>query len=274
MPELPEVEVIVRGLQPYLTGRTITKIWCGPYSLRQPLPREKLQEWARERRIESITRRGKYIRILLDNGALLLLHLGMTGKLRLVAGDTPLAKHDHASWGLDNGMEFRFNDTRRFGLVQLFTPAELAAGEPLAELGPEPLTPEFSPSYIMGRAVGHRQAVKVFLMDNRQVVGIGNIYACELLFAAGIAPTTPASQLSLAQWEEVVAQARLVLTRAIAAGGSTIADYVNSSGEPGYFQLELKVYGQAGKPCHQCGQPITRAVLGGRATFFCHGCQH
>lgn len=274
MPELPEVEVIVRGLQPHLVGLRIERLWCGHHSLRQPIPESKLNRWVVGQRIAALLRRGKYIRVSLENGALLLVHLGMTGKLRLLAAATPPANHDHLRWGLENGMELRYNDTRRFGVVQVFTPAELAEEDPLAGLGPEPLSSAFSAAQLRQRAEGHRQAVKTFLMDNRNVVGIGNIYACEILFAAGIDPHTPANQLQPGQWQKIARHTRLVLERAIAAGGSTIADFVNSSGEKGYFQLELQVYGQAGQPCRRCGQAITRTVLGGRATFFCHACQH
>lgn len=274
MPELPEVEVITRGLQPYICGRLIEEIRCSHHTLRQPIPQAKLRRWVEGQRIATVSRRGKYIRVMLENEALLLLHLGMTGKLRLVAVGTPPAPHDHLCWRLDNGLELRYNDIRRFGVVQVFTPSELLDRDPLAELGPEPLSPAFSAAYLHGQAANHKQAVKNFLMDNRNVVGIGNIYACETLFAAGIDPNTPANRLTAGQWREIATQARLVLERAIAAGGTTISDYVNSSGEPGYFQLELQVYGQAGKPCRHCGRPITRTVLAGRATFFCHGCQH
>ena len=272
MPELPEVEVVCRGLRPLVMGRTLGRIRISGRPLRLPMPVDLLQRWADGSVVTEVRRRGKYLIIVLDNGARLIVHLGMTGRLGLFPRETPLATHDHLCLGLDNRMELRFNDTRRFGSIQLLTPDQ---DETLhfAGLGPEPLRQEFSAAYLMAKAARRSQPLKNFLMDSRVVVGIGNIYASEIAHEAMIAPTRPAKKVSRQEWQTIVEQTKWVLNRAIAAGGSTIANFVDSSGQPGYFQLELKVYGQAGKPCRRCGAPIVKETLAGRATFFCGACQ-
>lgn len=272
MPELPEVEVVCRGLLPHLKGRTIKKIKLSSQKLRLPLPRKLLQRWVVEAVVVAVRRRAKFCVIELDNGARLVFHLGMTGRLGLFQAASALIKHDHCSCAMDNGMALRFNDVRRFGSVQVVSP-DAEEEDLFAGLGPEPFAREFAADYAMKRAAGRQQPVKNFLMDNRVVVGIGNIYASEILFEAGISPVRPAREVSMGEWEQVVRQARAVLKRAIQAGGSTISDFVNSSGQPGYFQLQLKVYGRAGQPCMICGGAITKEVLAGRATFFCEHCQ-
>ena len=181
--------------------------------------------------------------------------------------------HDHLRLQLDSGSEIRFNDIRRFGSVQVFTKDELAAIDPFADLGPEPFWREFSPACLTEKAGRRSQPVKNFLMDNRVVVGIGNIYANEILFAAGINPSKPVNTVNSKQWKRVVAASREVLNKAIACGGTTISDFVNPDGGQGYFQCELAVYGRAGKPCRQCATPIRRTVMAGRATFYCPRCQ-
>ncbi|MDH3394154.1 MAG: bifunctional DNA-formamidopyrimidine glycosylase/DNA-(apurinic or apyrimidinic site) lyase [Desulfobulbaceae bacterium] len=273
MPELPEVEVIRQGLAPLVVGRQVVRVGCSGKKLRLPVPVAALQARLPGCRIVAVERRAKYLLLRTDREDLLIIHLGMTGRLGLFAVDVPQARHDHLCFLLDNGLEMRFNDARRFGSVQFFAAAQMRKDDPFAGLGPEPLGKGFTAAYMQKRAVGRRLPVKGFLMENRVVVGIGNIYASETLFAARIDPLRPAGVLSLEQWRAITRSARKVLRRAIAAGGSTISDYVNAGGESGYFQLELAVYGRDGQPCRSCRATIKRVMVGGRATFFCPGCQ-
>ncbi len=272
MPELPEVEVVCRGLRPLLIGRTLGQVRGSGLPLRLPVPSAELKRWGAGATVLEVRRRGKYLVIVLANQARLVFHLGMTGRLGLFPSETPLAIHDHLCLGLDNQMELRFNDTRRFGSVQVLAPVQDEALH-FAALGPEPLLSEFSAVYLMGKASNRSQPVKNFLMDSRIVVGIGNIYASEILYEARVSPTRPASQVGRAEWQRIVEQTRSILTRAIAAGGSTVDNFVDASGKPGYFQLELKVYGRQGKPCQRCGAGIVKETLAGRSTFSCGGCQ-
>lgn len=269
MPELPEVEVISRGLAPVLEGRRIENISFSKLKLRLPVPSRAA---AVGEKIVSVRRRAKYIVIGLENSAAMVIHLGMTGRLGVFRRGTTLQKHDHVRWLLDNGMELRFNDTRRFGSVQIVSPDE-DIEILFADQGPDPFWPEFSAKYLAEKARGRKLPVKNFLMDNRVVTGIGNIYACETLYACKINPKSPAGDLGLKEWRMIVAKSREILEEAIACGGSSISDYVNSSGEKGYFQVRLRVYGRLGKPCRNCGESIEKYVLGGRASFFCPCCQ-
>lgn len=222
--------------------------------------------------VVSVTRRAKYIIITLGNSAEIIIHLGMTGRLGIFPMETPAAKHDHVRWLLANQLELRFNDTRRFGSVQITGPdADYHAL--FAHYGPDPFWEAFSGQYLYEKARQRTLAVKNFLMDNRVVTGIGNIYASEIFFATGINPTTPAGLISRADWQKIVVKSREILAEAIEQGGTTISDYVNSSGEKGYFQVRLKVYGRQGQPCCQCGGLIQKVVIGGRASFFCPRCQ-
>ena len=273
MPELPEVEVIRQGLAPLVSGCRVVQVFCSGKKLRQPVPVAELQARLSGHRITAVDRRAKYLLLRTDGEDLLVMHLGMTGRIGLFAAEIPRATHDHLCFLLDNGFEMRFNDARRFGSVQFFSPAQLRASDPFAILGPEPLGKGFSASHLQRCAVGRRMPVKGFLMDNRVVVGIGNIYASETLFDARIHPLVPARVLAITQWQAIASSARKVLRRAIKAGGTTISDYVNAGGESGYFQLELAVYGRGGQPCRSCRTRIERVMVGGRATFFCPICQ-
>jgi formamidopyrimidine-DNA glycosylase len=209
----------------------------------------------------------------MDSGAVVVLHLGMTGRLAFFANGTPRRAHDHLRFLLDSGLELRFNDVRRFGSVQVLAPEERELPQYFVELGVEPLGPDFSTPYLMKRARKRTRPIKNFLMDGRVVAGIGNIYANEILFVAGIKPTRAVGTLGKARWDRIVEASRQVLEQAIACGGTTISDYVNSSGEGGYFQCELKVYGRGGEVCQKCRSTIVRVVLSGRASFFCPRCQ-
>jgi formamidopyrimidine-DNA glycosylase len=272
MPELPEVEVISRGLAPHLEGHRLVKISFGTKKLRLPMPNEKQTALLVGKTIRLVQRRAKYVVIVLENSAKMLIHLGMTGRLGIFPEKTTLASHDHARWLLDNKLELRFNDTRRFGSIQGLGPNDdldsFFAGQ-----GPDPFWEDFSGQYLEELAAKRSLPVKNFLMDNRVVTGIGNIYASETLFRAGINPKRPAGEISLANWQVIVDKSREVLKEAISCGGSTISDYVNSSGEKGYFQTKLQVYGRTGQPCPVCGAPISKIKLGGRASFFCPVCQ-
>jgi len=273
MPELPEVEVIKRGLLRLLPGRRVTGIAMGRKKLRHPMPRKNLSQYILNSEIKTVTRRAKFLLVTMDNGATLIIHLGMTGRLGVFPEGVPVAKHDHLLLKLDNSMQLRFNDIRRFGFIQVVEPG-FVPGEALpADLGPEPLGHDFTPQYMLKQAAARKRPLKNFLMDNRIVVGIGNIYASEALFHAGINPEKKVNAMTLKEWTRTVDSSRYVLRQAIESGGTTISDFVNESGRAGYFQLKLKVYGREGKPCLTCSTPIVRKIMAGRATFFCPNCQ-
>ena len=273
MPELPEVEVIRRGLTPHLLGRLINRVVISNRRLRLPVPRIKLKSLVQGNRVERVDRRGKYLLVNMSSGAMMVLHLGMTGRLAIYANGAPRVVHDHLRFLLDSGLELRFNDVRRFGSIQVLTPEEIENSHIFSSLGMEPLGPSFSSNYLMKATKSRLRPIKNFLMDSKVVVGIGNIYANEVLFAAGIKPIRGVGTLGKQEWDKVVKACRKVLERAINCGGTTISDYVNSSGEAGYFQCELKVYGRFGERCQTCRSVISRQILAGRATFFCPSCQ-
>jgi formamidopyrimidine-DNA glycosylase len=241
--------------------------------LRLPVPRGLIKSWIQGGKVEAVSRRAKYLLISMSNGAAMVLHMGMTGRLTFSTNGAPRSAHDHLRFFLNNNRELRFNDVRRFGSVQVLRPDEVQQPKIFANLGLEPLGAEFSADYLLDRARGRVRPVKNFLMDGSVVVGVGNIYANEVLFAAGIEPRRAVGTLERNAWERVVQACRQVLEQAIACGGTTISDYVNSSGEPGYFHCELKVYGRGGKPCRSCGSSIVRKVIAGRATYLCTICQ-
>jgi formamidopyrimidine-DNA glycosylase len=273
MPELPEVEVIKRGLQKHLPGRKVTGSVAGNRKLRLPVPRKGLKDYIAGARIQAVDRRAKFLLITMDNGALLIIHLGMTGRLGLFPADAPRSKHDHLRLQLDNHMQLRFNDTRRFGSIQVIPPGSNLSATMLAGIGPEPLGKEFTPEYLHSVAAGKNRPVKNFLMDSRVVAGIGNIYACEILFHAGINPLKKIRRLTKKEWGKIVASSRYILQKAIKCGGTTISDFVSASGQSGYFQLELQTYGRQGQSCNCCATPITKKTMAGRSTFFCPTCQ-
>ncbi len=272
MPELPEVEVVCQGLRPILTGRTIKKIAFSIYPLRLPVPKHEIKKWLQDQQISNIQRRAKYIIISTHNQAKLIIHLGMTGKLGIFPTASHLARHDHLHLQLDNETELRFNDTRRFGSVQIISPTSTDE-HIFAALGPEPLQDKLTPEYLQKRASKRKQPLKNFLLDSRMVAGIGNIYANEIAFASKISPQRPVGEITLSEWRNIITQTRDVLKRAIDAGGSTIADFIGANGQPGYFQLQLKVYGRPEQPCQICGSKIKKIVMAGRATFWCAMCQ-
>ncbi len=268
MPELPEVEVSRLGISPWLIGHTITDIIVRDKRLRWPVPDEV--HHAKGRTIADVTRRAKYL--LIDVGqADIVLHLGMSGKLRVVDCATPVVKHDHVDIVLDSGKCLRFNDPRRFGAC-LWQPK----GEQLphfTRLGPEPLTAAFDEQRLYTLSRGRKVPVKSFIMDNEVVVGVGNIYANEALFLAGIDPRRAAGRVSGARYAALTDAIKAVLQKAITEGGTTLKDFAQSDGKPGYFAQHLHVYGKAGNACSRCGGVIKSKVIGQRNTFFCTGCQ-
>ena len=275
MPELPEVEVTRRGLVPLLIGRTVTAAWSSGLRLRAPIPDRLLAAHIVGRCIHAIDRRAKYLLLRMDDGAILVLHLGMTGKLGLMAGETPRHVHDHLVLSLNEDSELRYNDSRRFGTVIVW-PAEAAVRaeqEFSAGEGVEPFGNQFHADHLLRLAHRRRIPVKSLLMNSRLIAGIGNIYANETLFAARTHPLTPAGDLVREDWQRIVREARRILRQAIEAGGSTIADFLGVSGHPGYFQHSFHVYGRAKLPCPACGQPILKINVAGRATYLCPACQ-
>ena len=275
MPELPEVEVICQGLHPHLTNRIITTIEYSGKSLRHRIPNVVMDELLCGQMICKVERRAKYLLITTEDETLLIIHLGMTGNLGLFHHTTPIKVHDHVRWRLDNGLELRLNDSRRFGAVWLLPPEQARNRETgfFATTGPEPFSNLCTPAHFMALAQKRQQPIKTFLMDSKVVAGIGNIYANEALIAAGIHPARPACTLQEHDWKRLIPLIRQILTQAIGCGGSTISDFINASGEHGYFQMHFKVYGRKGQPCHQCGSPIEKIQISGRATYFCPSCQ-
>jgi formamidopyrimidine-DNA glycosylase len=270
MPELPEVETTRRGLAPHVAGRRVTAVQVYDRRLRWPVPARLAAELV-GRTIDRIDRRSRYLLFRLGEDTLLV-HLGMTGSLRAFTAPPPRRPHDHVDLVLDNGWTLRYHDPRRFGAM-LWIAGSAAAHPLLAQLGPEPFDPGFDAAYFHGETRRRTAAIKLVLMDNRVVVGVGNIYANESLFRAGIRPTTSARRVSKARLARLIDAVRATLSEAIAKGGSTLRDYVDSAGEPGYFQLEHFVYGRAGQPCRVCGAPIKLTRQGGRATTYCPACQ-
>jgi len=278
MPELPEVETTLRGITPALLNQRIAAITVRNPALRIPVGESVRKACGRS--IARLHRRAKYLLIDTppadnpsreDDGGLMI-HLGMSGSLRICAPDSPLRRHDHVELSLQNGVCLRFNDPRRFGIFTWWdAPSE--THPLLRELGPEPLGKAFNGPYLHRRARGLRVAVKNFLMDSRVVVGVGNIYASEALHLAGIHPVRAAGRVSLARYETLVAATREVLQEAIRQGGTTLRDFTAPDSQPGYFAQELRVYERAGEPCLRCGAQVRKRVIGQRSTYFCVNCQ-
>ncbi len=270
MPELPEVETTCNGIAPHIVGQIVKQVIVRQPQLRWPVP-EALNQTLSGLCIESVTRRAKYLLFATNNGTVLL-HLGMSGSLRILSADQAAGKHDHIDFVFDDETVLRFNDPRRFGAV-LWTTQPAAEHQLLKDLGPEPLLAEFSGELLYARSRNRKLAVKSFIMDSHIVVGVGNIYANEGLFMAGIQPTRQAGKVSLARYQKLAECIRVVLRHAIEQGGTTLRDFVNEAGKPGYFQQQLKVYGRAGLPCVSCLQPLTEIRIAQRSTVFCGVCQ-
>lgn len=267
----------MRGLSPVLSGQLIRRIETRRRDLRVPFPKD-LKKRLEGRRISHLARRAKYCQIFLESGDCLVIHLGMSGRLLITRDCTP-ALHDHFIMTLENGAQVVLNDPRRFGMVLLVHENDISAHKSFEHLGPEPLGDEFNAGYLKKKLVGRTQAIKLAIMDQRVVVGVGNIYACEALYRAGISPFCPAGAVSGARLERLTEAIRAVLGEAIAAGGSSLKDYVGADGELGYFQHRFMVYDRAGSLCPACTEKgyrrpcVARAVQGGRSTFFCQRIQ-
>jgi formamidopyrimidine-DNA glycosylase len=270
MPELPEVETTRRGIAPAVEGRRIAALVVREPRLRWPVPPKLAGEIAGQS-VSGVRRRAKYLLIDLERGSLIL-HLGMSGSVRVVPGDTPLVDHDHIDIQLDSGLLLRFNDPRRFGSL-LWTDADPLAHPLLRRLAPEPLDATFDGEYLYRASRGRRVAIKQLLMNSQVVVGVGNIYASEALFRARVHPRRAAGRLSRARLKRLARAIKSVLTTAIRVGGTTLRDYVGADGNPGYFRQRLYVYERAGRPCRVCHTPIRQITQGQRSTYFCPRCQ-
>jgi formamidopyrimidine-DNA glycosylase len=273
MPELPEVETVRRTLLPHLVGRRLERVTVREARLRAPVDVLQLRRLVQNRCVLGVRRRAKYLLCDLEGASILMLHLGMTGTLGVVGADRPLLKHDHVLWDLDDGRQLRFNDSRRFGMVTAFAGSREATHPRLVDLGVEPLTQAFGGDAMYEASRRCRQPIKSFLMDARRVVGVGNIYASEALFAASIHPARAAGRISRRRWSDLVCAVRDTLVGAIEQGGTTLRDFANVEGEAGYFSVRLRVYGLEGQPCHRCRAPIRRILQAGRSTFYCAACQ-
>jgi formamidopyrimidine-DNA glycosylase len=273
MPELPEVETVRRSLERVMIGKKIASIHVREKRLRVTVQPWKLRRWLAAQRFVGVHRRAKYVLCEMENHAHLLIHLGMSGRLLWCPGARPLEKHDHIRFVLEDGDELRFHDPRRFGLVDAIPPGELEEYAHLRRLGVEPLSDEFSAELLFRQTRRLARPVKNYLMDGNKIVGVGNIYANEALFRAGIHPQKAVGKLRLAQWQKLVEAVRAVLEIAIASGGTTLNDFYDSNGEMGYFQQHLKVYGRERERCDVCGATIRRIVQLGRSSYYCPKCQ-
>ncbi len=273
MPELPEIEVLRRSLEPRLVGRRIERVESRNVSLREPLDGRALRRALARRRILAVRRRAKYLLIDVEGGSTLLVHLGMSGRLTLAPDETARESHEHLALRLDGGERLRLRDPRRFGLAVAVASEGLEEDPRLAGLGPEPLAADFGPQSLREAAAGRRGPVKTFLMNGAVVVGVGNIYASEALFRARVHPGRTVDRLRAAQWERLAAAVVATLRQAIAEGGTTLNDFADGAGNPGEFQVSLAVYGREGEPCPRCAATIRRLVQGGRSSFYCPRCQ-
>ncbi len=270
MPELPEVETLRRALLPLVENRTCLEMRFFRTDLRFPIPVDEIRQGLIGQNVASVTRVGKYL-LLNASGGAMLLHLGMSGRVTERPSMEPVEKHTHAVFRFSPATCLHFIDPRRFGAIGW---APRGAGHKLlSHLGPDPLSPEATARHFKERARNCRAPVKAFLMDSKRLSGVGNIYACEALFAAAIAPTRHAGKLSLADWERLLEALRDTLNNSIAAGGTTLKDFFNPSGDAGYYAIDLAVYGRANQPCRRCQAPISRVVHSGRSTFYCRHCQ-
>ena len=270
MPELPEVETTCRGIAPHVTGKKIRSIEVRQPQLRWPVSAE-LGSLLSGRKFDSVTRRGKYL--LLSSGAgTLMIHLGMSGSLRIVSAKQPASFHDHVDIIFSNGKALRYTDPRRFGCM-LWVDGDPGEHKLLRSLGPEPLSEGFDDDFLWRLSRKRKVPVKAFIMDSKVVVGVGNIYANEALFLAGINPVRSAGRISRTRYRALGEAIRRVLARAIEAGGTTLRDFTDSEGQPGYFKQSLNVYGRAGQPCTSCKTPLKEIRMGGRSTVYCVNCQ-
>jgi formamidopyrimidine-DNA glycosylase len=270
MPEIPEVETTRRGIAAHALGRRVLGTQVREHRLRWPIP-DRLDTMLAGGTIQAVERRAKYLLLRTDRGTLII-HLGMSGSLRIVPADHLPERHDHLDVCLAGGLCLRLRDPRRFGTV-LWTERDPLTHPLLAAAGLEPLDPELTGDYLYRQASGRKLAVKSLLMDARVVAGVGNIYANEALFLSGIHPHRPAHRISLLRYRRLAERLRAVLLASIECGGTTLRDFTDGNGDPGYFQLELHVYGKSQSPCPACGRPIRRMRIGQRSSFYCPHCQ-
>jgi formamidopyrimidine-DNA glycosylase len=275
MPELPEVETVRRGLAPALEGHTLSRVQMYRPNLRFPFP-DGFGQRLTGKTVKSVERRAKFLLITLDDGTVLISHLGMSGSFRIYEADPPaLDKHDHVVFQVSNGFEIRYNDPRRFGFMDLTTESEMPDHPMLLKIGPEPVHPGLTGSELAERLKNKVAPIKAALLDQRVIAGIGNIYACEALFMAGISAKRKASTVQGGRADKLAAAIQEVLLKAIEAGGASLKDHRQTSGELGYFQHSFQVYGRAGEACSVCvpDVPISKMTQSGRSTFFCPRCQ-
>lgn len=272
MPELPEVETVKTYLKNQIIGKKILSCFLMRKNLRYDLD-QTLTTITKNTTINDITRAAKYLVIYLDNEYSIIIHLGMSGRFTLASSDYQLQKHDHVKFVLSDGTQLIYNDARRFGMVYLSQTKDLNNQDYFKNSGIEPLSPEFNTNYLVDKVKNKKIAIKKMLMDNKIVVGIGNIYASESLFLAGVNPEKEASNLNENAIDLLIKAIREVLNNAIAKGGTTLKDFVGGDNKPGYFKQELNVYNRDGKPCVNCNELIAKIVQGGRASFYCPNCQ-
>ena len=272
MPELPEVEVVCRGLAPMLKDSCIQQVEVMQPQLRYPLPIEMASLLPRQT-IKTVKRRAKYILFCFDSDLVLIWHLGMTGQFHLLDSSSPKALHEHVRINFTSGKSLCYRDARRFGYAGITNVGKLLEHPWFARLGPEPLSDDFTANTLYSLSRGRKTPIKTVLMNNEVVVGVGNIYASESLFRCGIHPARAAGRVSLKRVSALVDAIKMVLAEAIEAGGSTISDFIKADGKPGYFAHQFRVYGREGEECYRCGKSIKRMVQSGRSSFYCSGCQ-
>jgi len=270
MPELPEVETTRRGIEPHVLNQTITQVVIRKHQLRWKIP-SALPQYLENKTINKVERRGKYLLLTTTTGTVII-HLGMSGSLRVLPADSVATKHDHIDLLLTNQLCLRFNDPRRFGCY-LWTDENPLQHSLLKNLGPEPLTTDFHPQYLYQQSRKRKTSIKLFIMDSKIVVGVGNIYANEALFQAGINPKHAAGKVTLEQYSKLVKAIKNILQAAIKQGGTTLRNFISSDGKLGYFKQKLKVYGRGGLDCSNCGTMLKEIRLGQRSTVFCGKCQ-
>ncbi|MEN8167926.1 MAG: bifunctional DNA-formamidopyrimidine glycosylase/DNA-(apurinic or apyrimidinic site) lyase [Pseudomonadota bacterium] len=270
MPELPEVETTRRGISPHIAGEMVVGVVIRQPRLRWPVPLE-LTEILPGQRLQAVGRRGKYLLLTFRTGSLII-HLGMSGSLRILGSETPARKHDHFDLAFANGAVLRLRDPRRFGAI-LWT-SDAPSNHPLLkDLGPEPLDNVLDGAYLQRQGKQRRVAIKNLIMDSKILVGVGNIYANEALFRAGIHPSRPSNRIALARYNKLARAIVEVLRQAIEEGGTTLRDFQQEDGRPGYFAQQLRVYGKVGEPCPKCSSSIRQKVIGQRSSYFCTHCQ-
>ena len=272
MPELPEVETVCRGLLPVMEGSTITSVRQNRPNLRYPFPADFIAKLTNQK-IRNITRRAKYIKIHLEEGGVLIIHLGMSGRMIIDQSDRPDAIHEHVVFNLDNGYNIRYNDPRRFGCMDITEESKVEKHKYFANLGPEPFSVEFNARYLLDKLKTKASPIKTALLDQTIVAGLGNIYVCEALFRTRVSPLRQSKLLIESEAKILISHIREILNRAIAAGGSTLRDHAQPDGKLGYFQHSFEVYGCEGQPCRICKNSISRITQAGRSTFYCSNCQ-